>query len=669
MNASLKCRMIFAIHCFIGVIVHSHGAWQIAPVAHTLDHGYFHDYLSANLSLTSSLAQLNGTTPHRSSLTVKPQAIVTDPDFNLNKTIPTIRHHKDPAANSGHGSGHGDDAHDEQEGHGHGGGHGGHGHNDISGELSHHQHKVWLAKSVVAPAVFVFMGVFAIISLMEYTHLSWLPEAAVIVLIGALLGWGMLNYTPPSLQKTVFGSLNSTLLNLFLLPPLIFETGWTVRRRDFASQFNYIMLFSVIGVAISACVIAMIINMTGNLGLHPAVTMRTAFTYAALISATDPVATLATYTELQVEPLLYTMVFGESCLNDGVAIVLFNAFNNDEIMATVNTPGVFMGKILFEVVNIFIGSALVGLFVAFGFILVLRFTGMRRSPKLEILYIAASPYLTFAVTEAMGYSGIISVLMCAFAMGMYARPHLSTEGALLATFFIKQAATINDIAVFLFVGVSVVQISTQGLELAFAMIFACIIGRYAAVYPLGWTVNVMKIWHGKAHKQNQEDWHLLTNRHLFMMGHAGLRGAISLVMAMEIGDWVERDNGPGTRQMLVNVTFFIICTFLFLFGGTTEKCLRMCNISMGKPTPPDYLYKAEVDGWFRVWTGALHQRVLVPVLVGEARLAAHIEESEQEVDVESALACGRGVTGVPFTPRIAGGSGSRGGSPRSRDTV
>jgi solute carrier family 9 (sodium/hydrogen exchanger), member 8 len=43
----------------------------------------------------------------------------------------------------------------------------------------------------------------------------------------------------------------------------------------------------------------------------------------ALISATDPVATLSMFSEMDVPPLLYHLVFGESVLNDAVAIVLF----------------------------------------------------------------------------------------------------------------------------------------------------------------------------------------------------------------------------------------------------------------------------------------------------------------------------------------------------------
>ena len=46
------------------------------------------------------------------------------------------------------------------------------------------------------------------------------------------------------------------------------------------------------------------------------------FTFGSLISAVDPVATLAIFHALDVDPTLNMLVFGESVLNDAVSIVL-----------------------------------------------------------------------------------------------------------------------------------------------------------------------------------------------------------------------------------------------------------------------------------------------------------------------------------------------------------
>ena len=45
-------------------------------------------------------------------------------------------------------------------------------------------------------------------------------------------------------------------------------------------------------------------------------------TFGSLVSATDPVAVLATFNKLGVKQHVFAMVFGESILNDAAALVL-----------------------------------------------------------------------------------------------------------------------------------------------------------------------------------------------------------------------------------------------------------------------------------------------------------------------------------------------------------
>lgn len=51
-------------------------------------------------------------------------------------------------------------------------------------------------------------------------------------------------------------------------------------------------------------------------------TLVESFAFGSLISAVDPVATLAIFQAIDVDQILYMLVFGESMLNDAVSIVL-----------------------------------------------------------------------------------------------------------------------------------------------------------------------------------------------------------------------------------------------------------------------------------------------------------------------------------------------------------
>jgi sodium/hydrogen exchanger-like protein 3 len=60
--------------------------------------------------------------------------------------------------------------------------------------------------------------------------------------------------------------------------------------------------------------------------------MLDCFVFSALISAVDPVAVLATFVEIQVNDMLYIVVFGESLLNDGVSVVFNLKFKTSQFI-------------------------------------------------------------------------------------------------------------------------------------------------------------------------------------------------------------------------------------------------------------------------------------------------------------------------------------------------
>jgi sodium/hydrogen exchanger 8 len=484
-----------------------------------------------------------------------------------------------------------------------------------------------MAKFFVVPVSIVFFVVYNIATFMEKFEITAIPESAVVIAIGVVLGFFMKKYTHLDTFEDVeaWGELNSTMLNLMFLPIIIFASGWALRRQDFFSQFPYILMFAVVGTGVSTCVVAGLINLTGRLAFHNVTRWRTAFAFASLISATDPVATLSTYSKLKVDPLLGIMVFGESTINDAVAIVLFRVFNaNADMQDPVTGEDLYIGpqlvgKILFGIIRGFFGSLIVGVGLGMLYTLIARLADMRENKKGQILVIFVSCYLTYALAESIGLSGIIAEIFCSLVMGIYMRPHLSAEGCVLTTFFVKQLSTLADSAVFLLVGVSVVQLTTNGWKIGIWTIFFCLVARFFSTYPIAYAVNGLKQARGVASGIEREGWNLLTQEHMFMMWHAGLRGGIALALAWELGPWVDAE-GAGTRHALQTATFLVIIFFLAFFGGSTSFSLKYLGIPIGTDAPEDVLSKTEplASGASQGIMKKLDEVVLTPLLIGNA---------------------------------------------------
>src|ERR1700760_2920133 len=103
-----------------------------------------------------------------------------------------------------------------------------------------------------------------------------------------------------------------------------------------------------------------------------------AIAVGATLSATDPVTILAIFNTYKVDPQLYTVIFGESILNDAIAIVLFETAQKYKEGAAGGQLTVFS---LFESIGIFLlvffGSLVIGLIIGIATSLMLKFTHIR----------------------------------------------------------------------------------------------------------------------------------------------------------------------------------------------------------------------------------------------------------------------------------------------------
>ncbi|RHY65333.1 hypothetical protein DYB34_000567, partial [Aphanomyces astaci] len=192
--------------------------------------------------------------------------------------------------------------------------------------------------------------------------------------------------------------------------------GYTMKRRFFFDNITAIVTYAVAGTTISSFVVGVIVYIAGYAGASLKMTLAESLSFGALISATDTVSVLAIFQELRVEPTLFYLVFGESSLNDAVAIVLFASFS--KFIGNSFTASAIPLAIL-DFTFIFVGSTLVG--IVFGMLSALLFKHYNFKGCLyqEIAVYIMFTYLPFAVCTVVDLSGVVAILFTGISMKHY----------------------------------------------------------------------------------------------------------------------------------------------------------------------------------------------------------------------------------------------------------
>jgi NhaP-type Na+/H+ or K+/H+ antiporter len=354
-------------------------------------------------------------------------------------------------------------------------------------------------EAISAYLVFFSFLLAVVLILSKYLHDrprlgSIVPEAGMIIVVGMLAG-SVVNLlqgnTLASGDATFASSLLSFSPRVFfvaLLPPIIYNSGYHLRRELFFRHLLPIALFAVAGTLISALAIAFLLDLVVKLGLTGGFqpTMTELLTFGALISATDPVSTLAVFQAKRVDPHLFYIVFGESVLNDAVGIVLFKAFA--KFVVAHNGAGKIItsfGSFIFSFLLDAIGSPILGLLCGSAAALLFKHIDMRTNRLLELSLYILIMYVPFLLAELIHLSGIVTILFTGMAARSFVVPNLSIQTADTAEKLFRLAAHLAETSIFLELGLSVFGL-TGSFELKFTLwaLAACLVARAVHVYPI-----------------------------------------------------------------------------------------------------------------------------------------------------------------------------------------
>ncbi|XP_018410543.1 PREDICTED: sodium/hydrogen exchanger 6 isoform X1 [Nanorana parkeri] len=396
-----------------------------------------------------------------------------------------------------------------------------------------------------------------------------------------------------------------------LLPPIIFYAGYSLKRRHFFRNLGSILAYAFLGTAISCFVIGSLLygcvtlmKVTGTLGGDFYFT--DCLFFGAVISATDPVTVLAIFHELQVDVELYALLFGESVLNDAVAIVLSSSIvayqpagdnsHTFDITAMFKSVGIFLG--------IFSGSFAMGAATGIVTALVTKFTKLREFQLLETGLFFLMSWSTFLLAEACGYTGVVAVLFCGITQAHYTYNNLSAESQIRTKQLFELLNFLAENFIFSYMGLALFTFQNHVFNPTFILgaFLAVFLGRAANIYPLSFLLNL-----GRRNKIGSKLQH--------MMMFAGLRGAMAFALSI-------RDTATYARRMMFSTTLLIVFFTVWVFGGGTTAMLSCLHIRVGVDSETDQLGIPETErrstktesAWlFRLWYNFDHN-YLKPLL-------------------------------------------------------
>jgi sodium/hydrogen exchanger 8 len=367
-----------------------------------------------------------------------------------------------------------------------------------------------------------------------------------------------------------------------LLPPIIFEAGYSLDRKGFFENIGAITLYAFAGTIISTFVVGGVCFYAGKAGLISGIDEHNPMEYlmfGALISAVDPVATLSILgnAELNVDPLLYSLVFGESVLNDAIAISLFKTFfkyYNPEgpDWRESEIPTALLSFVTVSALSIGVGVAL-GLLPSYLY----KHSELEKYPSLETSLLFCFCYLCYATAEAVGLSGIMALFFQGVVLSHYNSYNLSPTAHVASEQIFSCLSKLTETVVFVYMGMGVFTGRFQNWDILFSVLalVACLIGRVLNIFPLSWIANTCRKGRQKIPPKMQ-----------VVLWFAGIRGAIAFALS---------ENMPGPHKEVYATATLSICIFTTVVGGGFTE--RMLTVFEMKEEPTPKMTNNDAEDW------------------------------------------------------------------------
>lgn len=377
--------------------------------------------------------------------------------------------------------------------------------------------------------------------------LMGLGLATVLLLIGEVSpGWA--DYAREFVATEI--DFNEALMGV-LLSFLLFAGALHVNLKDLKEQRVIIFLLASAGVMISTFFVGTVFYyLTRAFGLE--ISYLYSLVFGALISPTDPIAVLAILKKVGAPKSLETKICGESLFNDGVGVVVFLTLLGLATGRLHADPG----HIAIEFVKEAGGGILLGLVLGW---ICYRMLKTLDDYSVEILITLACVTGGYSLAGHLHLSGPLAMVVAGLLIGNHGRTYAMSDLTRehVDTFWELVDEILNAL-LFVLLGLELLVLVLNGkfLVIGLLAIPLVLLARFVAV---GGPILLMRRWR------------TFTTGAIRILTWGGLRGGISIALALSLPGGME-------RNLILTVTYVVVIFSIAVQGLTVGPLMRKMGV-------------------------------------------------------------------------------------------
>ncbi|PQA86858.1 cation:proton antiporter [Hyphococcus luteus] len=358
--------------------------------------------------------------------------------------------------------------------------------------------------------------------------------------------------------------ITSDVILFLFLPALVFESAMSLDLRKLMADMRSILFLAVVGVLISTAIVGLSIWAISGMALVLCLLL------GAILSATDPVAVIALFKDLNAPKRLTVLVEGESLFNDATAIVISSIFI--AMLAEGTSPDVAASALDFLVV--FLGGVAVGVVVARPAIWLMR--AFRRDTMIILTLTVTLPFVAFVAAEHfLHVSGVMAVVAAGLTIGSIGRRMIPPQVFVEVEHAWHQLGFWATSLIFMLVGLAIPRmLGPHVLDYVDDIVIVVVAATAARAFILYVLLPLLDRF-GAQQK--------VSLGYQTIMFWGGLRGAVSLALALIV---LETQAIPTEGRAFVGVLVTSYVLFTLLFQATTIHAV-MRVFGLDKLSPAD----------------------------------------------------------------------------------